>query len=78
MKKSKKIQTTVDELACLQINVMIDLSHTFGKDLKGPALIKVYNDILEETAKIDLKRTAREFHELLDLCKAAFDTDSEG
>jgi hypothetical protein len=77
MTKSKKIQVTVDELACLQVNIMIQMAQIFGKEVKGPGLLRLYSDLLNETPKINLKRMTSEFHELLDLCYTADESMKE-
>lgn len=65
MGKSKKIQTTVDELACFVAGSIAGTYSILGKELTGFQLNEVYYRLVNDISNLDLKIMREEFLELL-------------
>ncbi len=67
MGKSKKIQITVDELACFTAGAIAGAYSILGKELKGFQIRQIYERLVNDITDLDFRVTKTEFLELLDI-----------
>lgn len=77
MEKSKKIQTTVDELACFVASTIANTYSIIGKELTGFQINEIYKRLINDITDIDLKVTKKEFMELLYIYELADQSENE-
>jgi hypothetical protein len=71
MKKSKKIQTTVDEFAAFTASAIAGAYSILGKELKGHEIRKVYEKLIIDISHTDLRVSKKDFMELLSIYELA-------
>jgi hypothetical protein len=66
-KKNKKIQITVDELACFTASAIAGAYSILGKELKGSQIRQIYQNLVNDISDLDFQVTKSEFIELLNV-----------